>query len=41
MVSFGTYHLIVTLKPAEDSTKEDAVAVLLADGDETKELLYY
>jgi len=37
MISFGTYHLIVTIKPKADETKEDSIAILLADGEETKE----
>lgn len=41
MISFGTYHLIVTIKPKADETKEDSIAILLADGEETKEAQYF
>jgi len=40
MISFGTYHLIVTLKKETESAHEETLAVLLADGEETKEQLY-
>ena len=38
MFSFGSYHLILTLKRNEDSSDNESLAVLLADGDETKQL---
>ena len=38
MFSFGTYHLILTLKPGENTSSAESLAILLAEGDETKKL---